>query len=226
MLSEGEVVLLLDVDDALLENARPGGRADRRLLDYDLSDVLRFAHRRRGHEPEAMSARSSLHTVCDSERTVNQVCVYTNTSLADSTWLMKCGQNMARLAKGDEIMHQRRSAFLGVLVVAAITVGCGPTDDGIGTKVKTNLTADETVKAAQIDVGVQKKVVTLSGTVETPAVKERAVAVARKTDGVADVIDQITIKQQGFGPGPGHGGEMMGRGMTEGKDRHGEGKRE
>ena len=123
-------------------------------------------------------------------------------------------------------MHQQRSVFFGVLVVAAITAGCGPTDAGIGTKVKTNLTADETVKAAQINVGVQKKIVTLSGTVDTPAVKERAVEVARRTDGVADVVDQITIKEQGFGPGFGHGGEMMGKGMTEGKDHAMGGKRE
>ncbi len=116
-------------------------------------------------------------------------------------------------------MHQQHSAFLGVLAaVAVITAGCGPTDEGIGTKVKTNLTADETVKAAQIDVGVQKKVVTLSGTVDTPAVKERAVAVARGTDGVANVVDQITIKQQASGPGPGHGSEMRGKAMMDGKD--------
>ncbi len=124
-------------------------------------------------------------------------------------------------------MDQQHSAFLGVLAaVAVITAGCGPTDDGIGTKVKTNLTADETVKAAQINVGVQKKVVTLSGTVDTPAVKERAVAVARGTDGVANVVDQITVKQQAAGPGPGHSGGMMERGMKEGMDHAMDGKRE
>jgi len=125
---------------------------------------------------------------------------------------------MARLANGDEIMHQQRSVYLVVLVVAAIAAGCGPTDEGIGTKVKANLTTDETVKAAQIDVGVQKKVVTLSGTVDTTAVKERAVAVARGTDGVANVVDQIALKQQTSVHGPGHSGETMGKGMMEGKD--------
>jgi len=124
-------------------------------------------------------------------------------------------------------MHQQRSAFLGALTaVAVFTAGCGPTDAAIDTKVKTNLTADETVKAAQINVGVQKKVVTLSGTVDTSAVKERAVALARNTDGVAEVVDQITIKKQASGPGRGHGGEMMGKGMTEDMDHAKEGKRE
>ena len=116
-------------------------------------------------------------------------------------------------------MYQQRSAFLGVLAaLAVVTAGCGPTDDGIGTKVKTNLTADDTVKAAPINIGVQKKVVTLSGTVDTSAVKERAVVVARGTDGVANVVDQITVKQQASGPGPGHAGGMMDKGMKEGMD--------
>jgi hypothetical protein len=124
-------------------------------------------------------------------------------------------------------MYQRCSAFLGVLAAAVITVACGPTDAGITTKVKTNLTADETVKTAQIDVNVKKKIVTLSGTVDAQAVKEQAVAVARRTDGVAEVIDQIAIKEQGSGPGPGLGREMMEKGMKmEGKDHPKEGKRD
>ena len=124
-------------------------------------------------------------------------------------------------------MNQQRIALLGVLV-AGITAACGPTDDGIGTKVKSNLSADETVKAAQLDVGVQKKVVTLSGTVDTPAIKERAVAVARGTDGVTDVVDRMTMKEpaSGHGPGPGHGPEMMGKGMMNGMDHPKDGKRE
>lgn len=113
-------------------------------------------------------------------------------------------------------MYQRNRTFLGVLAVAVITVACGPTDADIGTKVKTNLTGDETAKAAQINVGVQKKVVTLSGTVDTPAVKERAIAVARGTDGVTEVVDQMTIREQVSGPGVGHGREMMGKGMMDG----------
>ena len=116
-------------------------------------------------------------------------------------------------------MYQRSGVLVGIFAAAVITVACGPSDGDLTSKVKTNLTADETVKAASIDVAVQKKVVTLSGTVDTPAVKERAVAVARQTDGVGDVVDQITIKDQGSMPGPGSPGhEMMEKGMKMGKD--------
>ena len=108
-------------------------------------------------------------------------------------------------------MNQRYHAFLGALAVAVVAVACAPTDTDTGTKVKANLTADTTVKAAPIDVGVQQKVVTLTGTVDTQAIREQAVAVARKTAGVGEVVDQLVVKDQGFGPG--HGREMMGRGM-------------
>lgn len=106
-------------------------------------------------------------------------------------------------------MIHRGFALLGVLVIAAVSVACGPTDAAIGTTVKSKLAADETAKVAQIDVAVRQKVVTLSGTVDNPAVKERAVAVARSTDGVADVVDQIAIQPLGPGPHHGHGARMM-----------------
>ena len=112
-------------------------------------------------------------------------------------------------------MNLRYNTFLGALALAISAAGCSPTDADTGTKVKANLTADESVKAARIDVAVQKKVVTLSGAVDTSAVKERAVEVARKTDGVKEVVDQLTVNERTFGPGVGR--EMMGkeRGMHD-----------
>lgn len=84
------------------------------------------------------------------------------------------------------------------LVAAAglvMTVACAQTDAGITTNVKTKFAADETVKAYQVDVDTRNGVVTLSGDVETPAAKEQAVRIARETDGVRDVIDQIRVTE-------------------------------
>ena len=83
----------------------------------------------------------------------------------------------------------------GFMVAAglAFTVGCAQTDAGITTNVKSKFAADDTVKAYQIDVDTQNKVVTLSGNVESGEAKLRAVAIARETNGVADVIDRIAI---------------------------------
>ena len=74
-----------------------------------------------------------------------------------------------------------------------MTVACAETDPGITTAVKTKLAADDTVKAYQIDVDTANQVVTLTGTVETQAAEEAAIAIARGTDGVTDVVDRITV---------------------------------
>src|ERR671911_1836897 len=82
------------------------------------------------------------------------------------------------------------------LIAAAglvFTVACAQTDAGITTNVKTKLAADDMVKAYQVDVDTANGVVTLSGAVENAAAKERAVTIARGTDGVRDVVDQIRI---------------------------------
>jgi len=94
-------------------------------------------------------------------------------------------------------------------------------DTSINSKVKEQLAADDTVNTAPIDVSTQKKVVTLSGTVDSQAVKERAVNVARQTDGVSDVVDQIAVKQPAPGPQMGH--EMMKHGKKMQDMPHGSG---
>jgi hyperosmotically inducible protein len=55
------------------------------------------------------------------------------------------------------------------------------------------MAADDTVKAYRIDVDTKDRVVTLSGAVDTPQARERAVEIARGTEGVQDVVDRLTI---------------------------------
>ena len=50
-------------------------------------------------------------------------------------------------------MYERRSKFLGALVVALVTTACGPSDTANGTKGKTNPVSDQAAKAAQSDQG-------------------------------------------------------------------------
>ena len=85
--------------------------------------------------------------------------------------------------------------FLGAVsaVALAFTVACSQSDAGITTAVKSKLAADDMVKAYQVDVDTSNKVVTLSGDVETAAQRDHAVMIARQTDGVADVIDQLRV---------------------------------
>ena len=85
--------------------------------------------------------------------------------------------------------------FAGFISAASMVfaVACAQTDAGITSAVKSKLAADDTVKAYQVDVDTDNHVVTLKGDVNTSLAKERAVEIARGTDGVRDVIDQIRV---------------------------------
>lgn len=74
-----------------------------------------------------------------------------------------------------------------------MTVACSQSDSGITTAVKTKLAGDVIVKESEINVDTGKKVVTLNGTVDIPAAKERADIVARDTKGVVDVVNDIVV---------------------------------
>lgn len=80
-----------------------------------------------------------------------------------------------------------------VLIAAIVTVGCAQSDPGITTAVKSKLAADDTVKSYRIDVDTKDRVVTLSGAVDTAAARTKAVEIARGTNGVRDVVDQLTV---------------------------------
>ena len=88
------------------------------------------------------------------------------------------------------VMLQKFAALIGA---AALTVACAQTDAGITTNVKSKMAADDNVKAYQIDVDTSNGVVTLSGDVDSSLAKERAEQIARTTDGVRDVVDNITV---------------------------------
>ncbi len=95
-------------------------------------------------------------------------------------------------------MSGRNSKFLAIFAAAAallLAVACAQTDIGITTKVKAKLAADSSVKASQIHVETKSKVVTLSGTVDNDTARTEAVALARGTDGVTDVVDNMTVSQ-------------------------------
>ncbi len=88
-----------------------------------------------------------------------------------------------------------RNRFVVGLAVAlaALSIACAETDPGITTAVKSKLAADDTVKAYRIDVDTKDRVVTLTGSVDTSAARERAVQIARATDGVNNVVDNLTV---------------------------------
>ena len=67
-------------------------------------------------------------------------------------------------------------------------------DAWITTKVHSRFTGEDLLKGSDIDVDTNEHVVTLKGTVPTSAARTRALEIARTTDGVTKVVDQLTIK--------------------------------
>jgi hyperosmotically inducible protein len=84
-------------------------------------------------------------------------------------------------------------SLVGALAIALTTFACAETDPGITTAVKSKLAADDTVKAYRIDVDTKDRVVTLNGAVDTPIARDRAVELARSTEGVKDVVNELTV---------------------------------
>ena len=70
-------------------------------------------------------------------------------------------------------------------------------DAAITTKVKSAVFAEPGLKTLQINVETKDGVVTLSGTVDNPGLKERAMQIAQHVDGVRSVVDNLAIKSTG-----------------------------
>ena len=92
-------------------------------------------------------------------------------------------------------------------MASTAVVGCSSTptqqsagqavDDGVVTaKVKAALVADPVTKAHQINVETQKGVVQLAGFVDTTTAKARAGELATSVDGVAQVRNDLEIRQK------------------------------
>ena len=77
---------------------------------------------------------------------------------------------------------------------AADKAGNAMDDGAITAKVKTALLADPEVKGLQIDVDTKNGVVTLKGTADKPANRDRAVQIAKDTSGVKSVDSQLVVK--------------------------------
>ena len=91
-------------------------------------------------------------------------------------------------------MRKRLSTILAVLASAALAVACGESDAGISTRVKAKISADRAItNTDQIEVSTQHKVVTLSGKTDSEAAKERAILLARGSEGVTSVVDNLTV---------------------------------
>ena len=64
----------------------------------------------------------------------------------------------------------------------------------ITAKIKSKMILDDLVKARDIDVDTNGSIVTLSGVVHSDAERKRALQLAKETEGVRSVIDQLRVQ--------------------------------
>jgi osmotically-inducible protein OsmY len=76
---------------------------------------------------------------------------------------------------------------------AAKTVGNEVTDACIMTAIKTDFVGEDALKNSNINVDVDRHVVTLKGTVASEAGRTRAIDIAKHTNGVNRIVDMLTI---------------------------------
>lgn len=79
---------------------------------------------------------------------------------------------------------------------AAARVGKEISDTWITTQVQAMYFLDRDVKGMQIGVTTSGGVVTLSGTVDSEATRQKALADARSVEGVKQVVDKLTVKKK------------------------------
>jgi osmotically-inducible protein OsmY len=68
------------------------------------------------------------------------------------------------------------------------------TDAALTAKIKSKMALDDTIEARKIDIDTMNGVVTLTGSVRDAQGRDRAVQLARETDGVVSVVDHLTIR--------------------------------
>jgi len=89
---------------------------------------------------------------------------------------------------------RERGAELGEkAAVAAEKVKESIAEGSLTAKIKAKMALDDTIKARAIDVTTNGTTVTLGGAVASEAEHQRALALARETDGVTRVIDNLHV---------------------------------
>src|SRR5262245_20508463 len=92
-------------------------------------------------------------------------------------------------------MKIHRSYWLSGIALATMLSGCAVMNWGGKHAVESRLAKDPVVHAQKIDVkSAPGGVVTLQGNIDSQEAKERAVSLARETDGVTRVNDMIAVR--------------------------------
>jgi osmotically-inducible protein OsmY len=111
-------------------------------------------------------------------------------------WTLRPSSSSATGADAERVRD--KSADLARTAAQTTKVAAERTEEALSeaaitAKIKSKMALDDYVKARTINVTTHGTTVTLSGTVESEQERERAVRLARETEGITQVIDQLAI---------------------------------
>jgi hyperosmotically inducible protein len=89
---------------------------------------------------------------------------------------------------GTEIAEGARAA--GARVAEAVE------DGALTAKIKSKMALDDHVKAREIDVDTSDGLITLTGTLQSEAERERAIRLTLETEGVRTIIDALVVSDK------------------------------
>lgn len=116
------------------------------------------------------------------------------TALASSLLLVGgCGQQGTNSTVGQK-MDRAADKVADTTSNASSKVAMAADDTAITAKVKAALIAEPGLKSTDINVDTKEATVTLSGTVASNEMRDRAKQIASSTSGVKNVVDNLVVK--------------------------------
>ena len=112
----------------------------------------------------------------------------TSTSLPERDAVATAGRAGAERAKDAAAQISEKTAQ------AAKTAQEALSDSSLTAKIKAKMALDDTVKALDLNIDTVNGVVTVTGKVRSAAERDRALALARETNGIRQVVDRITVQ--------------------------------
>ena len=116
------------------------------------------------------------------------------TALASSLLLVVgCGQQGTGTTVGQK-MDRAADKVADSTASASAKVATAADDTAITAKVKAALIAEPGLKSTDINVDTKEATVTLSGTVASNELRDKAKQIASSTNGVKNVVDNLVVK--------------------------------
>lgn len=115
------------------------------------------------------------------------------TERGEALLLARTTDGVSRVEDSLTVTTPQPAASAAPAAASPVAAPSADPDNSLGARVKSQLSGDARVKGASIDVTAKNGVVLLQGTVPSAAAKQRALTLARGTDGVTQVVDRLKV---------------------------------